>query len=51
MQLLVSDGLRERFVRVTVILDHQAISANGTDQASQVAVDPGQVVEDVLAHF
>ncbi len=51
MQLLVRDGLRQRFVGVAVILDHQAISADGTDQASQVAVDPGQMIDNMLAHF
>jgi hypothetical protein len=48
---LVRDRLRKRLVRVAMSLEFQATSANSTDEATHIPVDPGQVIDDVLAHF
>jgi hypothetical protein len=34
-----------------MVLELQAISANSANEATHVPVDPGQVIDDVQAHF
>ncbi len=50
VQLLVSNGLRERLEWLGLILQYESIGADSANQASEVPVDAGQVVENVLAH-